>query len=107
MTDTDNTLLFVNRAFCQTYGYSSEELIGNNISMVRTPNEMREISISEILNETLRGGWSGEAMQLVTDDLKAIGLDVIEPGVRAQYLPNGEDTAQIIALAEKIIEKIK
>jgi flavorubredoxin len=52
-------------------------------------------------------GWSGESMQLVTDELKAIGLDVIEPGVRAQYLPNAEDTAQIVALAEKIIEKIK
>ncbi len=52
-------------------------------------------------------GWSGESMQLVSDELKAIGLDVIEPGVRAQYLPNAEDTAQIIALAEKIIEKIK
>ena len=52
-------------------------------------------------------GWSGEAMQLVSDDLKAIGLDVIEPGVRAQYLPGAEDTAQIIALAENIIEKIK
>ena len=46
-------------------------------------------------------------MQLVTDELKAIGLDVIEPGVRAQYLPNAEDTAQIVALAEKVIEKIK
>jgi flavorubredoxin len=52
-------------------------------------------------------GWSGESMQLVSDELKAIGLDVIEPGVRAQYLPNAEDTAHIIALAEKIIEKIK
>jgi flavorubredoxin len=52
-------------------------------------------------------GWSGESMQLVSDELKTIGLDVIEPGVRAQYLPNAEDTAQLIALAEKIIEKIK
>ncbi len=52
-------------------------------------------------------GWSGESMQLVTDELKAMGLDVIDPGVRAQYLPDGEDTAQVIGLAEKIIEKIK
>jgi len=44
---------------------------------------------------------------MVTDELKAIGLDVIEPGVRAQYLPNAEDTAQIVALAEKVIDKIK
>jgi flavorubredoxin len=52
-------------------------------------------------------GWSGESMQMVTDELKAIGLDVIEPGMRAQYLPDAEDTAQLTALAEKIIEKIK
>jgi len=52
-------------------------------------------------------GWSGESMQLVTDELKAIGLDVIEPGVRAQYLPNGDDTEKIRALAAQVIEKIK
>jgi hypothetical protein len=46
-------------------------------------------------------------MQLVSDELKTIGLDVIEPGVRAQYLPDTEDTAHIIALAEKVIEKMK
>jgi flavorubredoxin len=52
-------------------------------------------------------GWSGESMQLVSDELKTIGLDVIEPGVRAQYLPDTEDTAHITALAEKVIEKMK
>jgi PAS domain S-box-containing protein len=62
MTDTDNTLVFVNRAFCNTYGYSREELVGRNISMVRSPEGVCVSSIDEILSKTLAGGWVGEAM---------------------------------------------
>jgi len=59
MTDTENSILFVNRAFCQTYGYAKEELLGKNISMVRSTHSALA-GKDEILSGTLGGGWSGE-----------------------------------------------
>ena len=52
-------------------------------------------------------GWSGESLQLVSDELKAIGLDVVEPGVRAQYLPGDEDAEKLRALAGLIADKMR
>jgi flavorubredoxin len=52
-------------------------------------------------------GWSGESMQLAADGLKDIGLDVIEPGVRAQYLPDDAEQAELVALARQVIAKVK
>ncbi len=52
-------------------------------------------------------GWSGEAVQLVTDDLKAIGLDVIEPGVRAVYSPDDRETGELQQLAGTVVKKIR
>jgi PAS domain S-box-containing protein len=59
MTDTENNILFVNRSFCQTYGYSREELIGKNISMMREDPDNSEVT-TQILEESIKGGWSGE-----------------------------------------------
>jgi PAS domain S-box-containing protein len=59
IADMNDNLLFVNPAFCKTYGYSEEELLGKNTSIVwseRNPEEM----VSEILPATLDGGWTGE-----------------------------------------------
>ena len=52
-------------------------------------------------------GWSGESVQIITDMLKGIELDVIEPGVRSQYVPDENDITQIKSLAEKMINKVK
>ncbi|MEK6572163.1 MAG: ATP-binding protein, partial [Bacteroidota bacterium] len=54
-----DTVLFVNDAFLKTYGYDKHELLGKNISVVRSPNNPPEV-VREILPTTLRGGWRGE-----------------------------------------------
>jgi PAS domain S-box-containing protein len=59
ITDTSDTLLFVNQAFAVTYGYHEEELIGRHISMVGSPRTRPEIARA-ILPATLAGGWRGE-----------------------------------------------
>ncbi|MBL7969272.1 MAG: PAS domain-containing sensor histidine kinase [Prolixibacteraceae bacterium] len=62
ITDTANTILFVNDAFIKTYGYTSEdELIGENIAIVRSHKNDPEI-ISKIINSTANSGWQGEIM---------------------------------------------
>ena len=35
ITDMDNKIIFVNKAFLKTYQYQEHELLGKNISMVR------------------------------------------------------------------------
>ncbi len=55
----DDRIVFVNRAFERTYGYEERELIGQDISVVRSPLTPHEVG-DEILPATLRGGWRGE-----------------------------------------------
>jgi PAS domain S-box-containing protein len=57
--DPDDRLLFVNRAFLRTYGYEEGDLIGENITIVRSPLTSPAIT-GEILPATLAGGWNGE-----------------------------------------------
>lgn len=59
ITDMADNLKFVNSAFCRTYKYSYNELIGKNISIIRSSNNPVEI-ISAIMPKTLEGGWTGE-----------------------------------------------
>ena len=59
VTDVNDNILFVNRAFEETYGYSAEELIGKPISIVRSSKTEKEVG-REILPGTLAGGWKGE-----------------------------------------------
>lgn len=62
ITDTNDCILFVNEAFTKTYGYDSEsELIGQNISIVRSPNNDPEI-VNQILAITAEAGWFGEIL---------------------------------------------
>ena len=59
ITDTNNTILFVNQSFLETYGYRENELLGKNMDIVRSANSPPEI-MGDILSATLRGGWHGE-----------------------------------------------
>ncbi|MGD0772443.1 MAG: PAS domain S-box protein, partial [Candidatus Solibacter sp.] len=57
--DAADRLLFVNRAFLRTYGYEGCDLIGEDIRIVRSPMNSREVT-DAILPATLAGGWRGE-----------------------------------------------
>ena len=35
ITDYQNRIIFVNNAFCKTYGYTEDEIIGKDISIIR------------------------------------------------------------------------
>ena len=61
ITDMDDKVIFVNESFLKTYGYTSEELLNNPISMVRSSNNSPKI-VREILPATMHGGWRGELM---------------------------------------------
>ncbi len=61
ITDMEDKLFFVNESFVKTYGYTKEELMGNHINIVRSPNNPPEV-FREILPATLQGGWKGELL---------------------------------------------
>ena len=47
-------------------------------------------------------GWSGEAVKLVTKELQETGFEMIEPGVRIQYVPDDKTLDACRELAKKI-----
>jgi PAS domain S-box-containing protein len=59
ITNMEDKILFVNESFTKTYGYEENELVGEYITIVRSPNNLPGLA-NEILNTTLRGGWQGE-----------------------------------------------
>jgi len=61
ITDLEDNILFVNDAFIATYGYSETDLIGKNISIIRSHAVSSEQSRS-ILSETIKSGWHGEVL---------------------------------------------
>ena len=61
ITDMYDRIIYVNESFLRTYGYLEDELIGENINIVRPP-EMENMQIRAILPKTIEGGWRGEIM---------------------------------------------
>ncbi|NOZ07554.1 MAG: PAS domain S-box protein, partial [FCB group bacterium] len=60
VTDTENNLIFINRAFTQTYGYTADEILGRKIFEVAGSSKNPPEVTAEILSATLKGGWQGE-----------------------------------------------
>jgi PAS domain S-box-containing protein len=59
ITDLENNLLFVNEAFCDTYGYQEADVIGKPMTLFRPDSVGNDIDM-EIVHATLDGGWRGE-----------------------------------------------
>jgi PAS domain S-box-containing protein len=61
ITDLENRLLFVNDAFRATYGYTTEDLLGKDVSILR-PLNTSAATTDQILHGTQGGGWHGEIL---------------------------------------------
>ncbi len=59
ITDMDNNIISVNKAFCDVYGYKEEEILGKNTSILWSSLAPEDLT-REILPQTLKGGWQGE-----------------------------------------------
>ena len=66
VTDLHDTIIFVNNAFLKKYGYTEQEIIGKNVSVLRSPNNLPEVTRG-ILAATLGGGWTGELLNRTKD----------------------------------------
>ena len=61
ITDMEDVVVFVNQAFCNTYGFTEDELLGKPIDVIRSPNNPLDV-VEGILPATLEGGWQGEIL---------------------------------------------
>ncbi len=66
ITDINNRLIFVNEAFLAGYGYSMDEIIGRNPTILRSPKNPPDIP-QTIFEQTRLGGWSGELLNCRKD----------------------------------------
>jgi PAS domain S-box-containing protein len=66
ITDLDERLIYVNESFVKTYGYTEEEIMGENIAIIRSTKNCPKV-IREILPATMRTGWRGELINRKKD----------------------------------------
>lgn len=66
ITDYNNKIIFVNNAFCKTYGYDESDIIGKDISIIRSP-AIRDYPTEKIISDTMDGGWNGELLNVKKD----------------------------------------
>ncbi len=99
ITDQSDKILFVNDAFLETYGYTWEEVLGQKISMVHSPNNPPDLTAG-ILPATLEGGWQGELLNIRKDGSEF-------PVALSTSLIRGEqgEIIGLIGVAEDITER--
>lgn len=94
--DTQDNIIFVNDAFVKTYGYTKEEIIGKNVSLIRSNKNPSHI-VKEILPATLKGGWKGELI-----NVKKSGEEII---ISLSTSPVYDEDGKLLALCG-IVEDI-
>ena len=52
-------------------------------------------------------GWSGEAVSILNKAMEEMKIEVIDPGIRAEYVPTSEDIKKCVALGRKVGNAIK
>ena len=66
VTDLEDRFTFVNQAFLDAYGYKRDEVLGQHARILWSPNNSPTVG-QMILEETRRGGWKGELLNLRKD----------------------------------------
>jgi flavorubredoxin len=51
-------------------------------------------------------GWSGEAAQLITKELEAMKFEIVDPGIRIQFVPDDKALEACYELGKKVAEKL-
>jgi diguanylate cyclase (GGDEF)-like protein/PAS domain S-box-containing protein len=63
VTDTTDRIMFVNRAFCETYGYAEADIVGKDSEVL-----WKERPLSDGPERTTGGEWTAEVVQRTADD---------------------------------------
>lgn len=114
ITNLRDKIIFINKSFSRIYGYTSNEVIGKPISIVRSEKNDPAL-VKKILPETLAGGWSGELINkrkngeeftihlstsLITDDsgkpiaFAGVAVDITEEKMKELELAEARNKAE-------------
>ncbi len=52
-------------------------------------------------------GWSGESVKLIKDELEAMNFDIIEPGMKIQYIPDADSLEACYAYGKEIGQAVE
>ncbi len=79
ITDSEGKIEYVNCAFCETYGYARDEVIGANPRVIKSPGTKKEIY--ENLWKTIKRGdkWTGQFENIAKSGQKVIVHAYITP----------------------------
>ncbi|MBS4014103.1 MAG: PAS domain S-box protein [Bacteroidetes bacterium] len=63
ITDENNIIQYVNKAFLKTYGYTETEVIGKNVNLIVSKNNSDKL-LDDIKEARLKGFWQGELLNI-------------------------------------------
>ena len=66
IADIEDTILFVNNAFLTMYQYRNDEIVGQDIEVLRSTKNSAEV-VQQIYPATIEGGWQGELLNRKKD----------------------------------------
>ena len=100
ITDMNDVIIYINKAFQETYGYSEEELIGQSIYLVRSDSKEKN-NLKLVNKKTIEGGWQGEIYNKKKDGT------IFQIHLRTSVVRDDEENPiALVGIAEDLTEKI-
>lgn len=60
ITDINDTIVFVNKAFCKNYGYGEDEILGKPSNVLWKDNSVNRRDMKEIMSQIDETGWKSQ-----------------------------------------------
>jgi PAS domain S-box-containing protein len=101
ITDVKGTIIFVNRAFCKTYGYTEEEIVGKNSGILWIQKNQGENTRSVFQTRSFGSGWEvGFYHRRKDDSIFPVSLS------RSTIKDSNRNDVAIVGVARDISERI-
>jgi PAS domain S-box-containing protein len=101
ITDMKGTIIFVNRAFCKTYGYIEEEIVGKNSSILWIQKNQGENTRSVFQTRSFGSSWEvGFYHRRKDDSIFPVSLS------RSTIKDSNRNDVAIVGVARDISERI-
>jgi len=101
ITDMQGKIVYVNKAFCRTYGYKEEEIVGQNGNILWIGKHQSQNTRSVFQTKTLGSGWEVGFYHRRKDD-SIFPVSLSRSNIKGI---NGQDVA-IVGVARDITERI-
>jgi len=100
LMDSQGNFRFVNKTFEETFGYTSEEVLGNPAGMLSPGVSRAQPDAREVMEETIQEGWRG-VVKRVKKSGEELDVDLTVTPVRNQE----GDAMGVIVVAQDITER--